>query len=123
MELTECRSIFLRINLILTIQKFIDVLHKTGPPPMANRLSPPILLRRQGNGQHRVKHSSLIFCAAAVLFSVDPMRASAQTDAHQLFAVADYTGQPVDIEAGIGFGLTNATDDLTLKLIVSRDLN
>ena len=42
---------------------------------------------------------------------------------HQLFAVADYSGQPVDIEAGIGFGLTNATDDLTLKLIVSRDLN
>jgi hypothetical protein len=309
MELTECRSIFLRINLILTIQKFIDVLRKTGPPPKTNRLSPPILLRRQGNGQHRVKHSSSIFCAAAVLFSIAPMRASAQTDeiqvydgriapvgtfnltihdnyivsgsktpafpgglipdksfngvpewaygvtdwfeaglylplysitpskgaelngyklralfvepdaadktfvyginfefsfnskhwdldrytseirpilgwhlgkmdlifnpildnsyhgiggldfapstrlaynfssswavaaeeyddfgplrrfyapskqTHQLFAVADYSGLPVDIEAGIGFGLTNATDDLTLKLIVSRDLN
>ena len=45
------------------------------------------------------------------------------TVAHKLFAVADYTGLPVDIEAGIGFGLTNATDDLTLKLIVSSDLN
>jgi hypothetical protein len=29
----------------------------------------------------------------------------------------------VNIEAGIGFGLTNASDKVTLKLMVSRDLN
>ncbi len=42
---------------------------------------------------------------------------------HQLFAVVDHTGGPVDIEAGVGFGLTTATDKLTFKLILSRDLN
>ncbi len=41
---------------------------------------------------------------------------------HQLFAVVDYSG-PVSVEGGIGFGLTPASDDLTLKLILSRDLN
>ena len=42
---------------------------------------------------------------------------------HQLFAVVDYTGKPIDIEVGVGFGLTAGTDRLTLKLILSRDLN
>ena len=48
-------------------------------------------------------------------------RASQQT--HQLFAVIDYNGKPINVEGGIGFGLTSATDRLTLKLILSRDLN
>jgi hypothetical protein len=47
----------------------------------------------------------------------------ADKQTHQLFLVVDYTGKPVDVEAGIGFGLTGATDRLTLKLILSRDLN
>jgi hypothetical protein len=42
---------------------------------------------------------------------------------HQLYAVVDRTGGPFDVEAGIGFGLTDASDRLTLKVIVSRDLN
>jgi hypothetical protein len=42
---------------------------------------------------------------------------------HQLFGVFDYGGKPWTIEGGIGFGLTSATDDLVLKLILSRDLN
>jgi hypothetical protein len=42
---------------------------------------------------------------------------------HQLFAVVDYSGAPMDVEAGIGFGLTPASDNLVLKLILSRDLN
>lgn len=42
---------------------------------------------------------------------------------HQLFAVADYSGAPMDVEAGIGFGLTPASDKLVLKLILSKDLN
>jgi hypothetical protein len=42
---------------------------------------------------------------------------------HELFGVIDYNGKPINIEAGIGFGLTPATDHLTLKLILSRDLN
>lgn len=42
---------------------------------------------------------------------------------HQLYAVVDRVGNPLDIEFGVGFGLTNASDKLTLKLLVSRDLN
>ncbi len=42
---------------------------------------------------------------------------------HQLFAVFDYGGKPWSIEGGVGVGLTNATDHLVLKLILSRDLN
>jgi hypothetical protein len=41
----------------------------------------------------------------------------------QLFGVVDYTGGTVEIEAGLGRGLTNAADRLVFKLIVSRDLN
>lgn len=42
---------------------------------------------------------------------------------HQLFAVADWKGDSLSVEGGIGFGLTPATDDLVLKLILSKDLN
>ncbi|MES2294077.1 MAG: hypothetical protein V4527_12320 [Pseudomonadota bacterium] len=41
---------------------------------------------------------------------------------HQLWAVADYTGDPISIEAGIGAGLTPATDDLAVKLMFMSDL-
>jgi hypothetical protein len=43
--------------------------------------------------------------------------------AHQLFAVVDHTGGFLDVEAGVGFGLTDASDAFQLKLILSRDLN
>ena len=36
---------------------------------------------------------------------------------------AQQNGAPVSIEAGLGFGLTPATDHLVLKLILSKDLN
>ncbi len=42
---------------------------------------------------------------------------------HQLFAVLDRTGGAVDVEAGIGFGLTSGSDRLTFKLLLSCDLN
>jgi hypothetical protein len=42
---------------------------------------------------------------------------------HQLFGVIDRSTKLFDIEAGIGFGLTSASDKVTLKLILSRDLN
>jgi hypothetical protein len=41
---------------------------------------------------------------------------------HQAYGVVDWSGR-VDIEAGVGFGLTGATDTVTLKLMVSKDLN
>jgi hypothetical protein len=43
--------------------------------------------------------------------------------AHQLYGVVDRTWRGWDIEAGVGFGLTDASDRLTLKLILARDLN
>lgn len=42
---------------------------------------------------------------------------------HQLFAVADWAGEALSVEGGIGFGLTSATDHVVLKLILSKDLN
>jgi hypothetical protein len=43
--------------------------------------------------------------------------------AHQIFGVVDRTWKDWDIEAGVGVGLTDASDRLTFKLILSRDLN
>jgi hypothetical protein len=43
--------------------------------------------------------------------------------AHQLYGVVDRAWRGWDIEAGVGVGLTDASDRLTLKLILSRDLN
>jgi hypothetical protein len=42
---------------------------------------------------------------------------------HQLFGVIDHHGKFLDIEFGVGYGLTDASDRWTLKLILSRDLN
>jgi hypothetical protein len=42
---------------------------------------------------------------------------------HQLFGVFDYGGKAWSIEGGVGIGLTEATDHLVLKLILSHDLN
>jgi len=41
---------------------------------------------------------------------------------HQLFGVLDYKSRLVNIEAGVGFGLTSASDRMVVKLMVSRDL-
>ena len=43
--------------------------------------------------------------------------------AHQLYGVVDHTTKSLEIEAGVGIGLTDASDRMTLKLILSRDLN
>jgi hypothetical protein len=48
---------------------------------------------------------------------------SASEQSHQIWAVVDHSSKIVNIEAGVGFGLTSASDKLTLKLMVSRDLN
>ncbi len=48
--------------------------------------------------------------------------APTRAQSHQAFAVVDHSGKTWDIEAGVGVGLTDASDKLTLKLIVARDL-
>ena len=47
----------------------------------------------------------------------------ASQQSHQLFGVVDYAGMPIDVEFGIGAGLTKASDNLAIKLILSMDLN
>ena len=42
---------------------------------------------------------------------------------HQVYGIVGRSGPPFEVEAGVGFGLTPASDKLTLKLILSRDLN
>jgi hypothetical protein len=41
---------------------------------------------------------------------------------HQLYTVVDRSSKILDVEFGIGFGLTPASDNLALKLLVSKDL-
>src|SRR5258706_6360187 len=42
---------------------------------------------------------------------------SRKNQEHNLFAVTDYAGKLIDVEAGIGFGLTKTSDKLVLKTI------
>jgi len=48
---------------------------------------------------------------------------SAHDQSHQVWGVVNHESKFVSIEAGIGFGLTASSDRVTLKLMVSRDLN
>ncbi len=49
--------------------------------------------------------------------------ASATQQSHQIWEVFNHAGKYVNIETGIGFGLTASSDKVTLKLMLSRDLN
>ena len=42
---------------------------------------------------------------------------------HEIWAVMDHDGKTVNIEAGVGVGVTAGADRLTFKLMISRDLN
>jgi hypothetical protein len=42
---------------------------------------------------------------------------------HMLYGVVNHTMRFLEIEAGVGFGLTSATDKVTLKLLLIKDLN
>ncbi|MBX7186423.1 MAG: hypothetical protein K1Y01_14890 [Vicinamibacteria bacterium] len=41
---------------------------------------------------------------------------------HNLYAVVDHAGKTWDFEFGVGFGLNDASDKLTFKMILARDL-
>ena len=53
-----------------------------------------------------------------------PLRQFLPTDqqSHQLFAVIDYKSEQFNVEAGLGFGMTPASDGLVAKLMISKDL-
>ncbi|HLI22662.1 MAG TPA: hypothetical protein VKV32_16175 [Stellaceae bacterium] len=46
--------------------------------------------------------------------------AGLRNEQQELFAVADYTGEPLDAEAGIGHGFTAGSDGLILKLMLTK---
>jgi hypothetical protein len=46
----------------------------------------------------------------------------ADQQSQQLFGVIDYKGEPFNIEVGLGFGLTSASDRLVAKVMLWRDL-
>jgi hypothetical protein len=48
---------------------------------------------------------------------------SSNKQSHQLYGVVDHNTKFLNIEFGVGFGLTDASDNVTLKLMLSRDLN
>jgi len=48
---------------------------------------------------------------------------STREQSHQMYAVIDHTTKLLNLEVGVGFGLTSSSDKVTLKLMVSRDLN
>ena len=54
-----------------------------------------------------------------------PLRDFYATDQqfHEVWAVTDHSGKSLYIETGVGFGLTQGADKLTLKLLLSHDLN
>jgi hypothetical protein len=42
---------------------------------------------------------------------------------HEVWVVMDHNAKILNIEAGVGVGITGGADRLTLKLMLSRDLN
>lgn len=56
---------------------------------------------------------------------VGPLRHFYQPDQefHEVWAVMDHETKFLNIETGVGFGVTPAADKLTFKLMLSRDLN
>ncbi len=48
---------------------------------------------------------------------------SGNEQSHQLFGVVDHSSKFLDVQVGVGFGLTDASDKFTVKVILSRDLN
>jgi hypothetical protein len=42
---------------------------------------------------------------------------------HEVWAVMDHSGKVLNIETGVGVGVTSGADKLTFKLMLSRDLN
>jgi hypothetical protein len=49
--------------------------------------------------------------------------AGASDQVHQIYGVVNHTTKFMEIEAGIGVGVTSSSDKLTIKLLLSKDLN
>ncbi len=47
----------------------------------------------------------------------------ASEQAHMIYGVVNHTMKYLEVEAGVGVGVTSATDKLTIKLLLIKDLN
>ncbi len=63
--------------------------------------------------------------AAEEYADIGPLRdfSPAGSQSHQIYGVLNHSSKWMDIEVGVGFGLTAASDKVTIKLLLSRDLN
>ena len=48
---------------------------------------------------------------------------SASDQAHMIYGVVNHTFKFLEVEAGVGIGVTSATDKVTMKLLLIKDLN
>lgn len=48
---------------------------------------------------------------------------AAHDQVHMIYGVVDHTMKLFEFEAGVGVGMTSATDSVTLKLLIIKDLN
>jgi hypothetical protein len=48
---------------------------------------------------------------------------TARDQSHMAYAVINHNSKFLNVEFGVGFGLTHASDKVTMKLMLSRDLN
>jgi hypothetical protein len=75
----------------------------------------------------RVAYNFSPKCALAVeeYGDIGPLRDFYPTSkqSHQIYAVFNHGSKRINIEVGVGFGLTAASDKMTFKLMLSRDLN
>jgi hypothetical protein len=63
--------------------------------------------------------------AAEEYADLGPLRhfESAHDQFHEIWAVMDHNGKYLNIETGVGIGVTSGADKLTFKLMLSRDIN
>jgi hypothetical protein len=57
------------------------------------------------------------------LNELNPEMFSAHDRRDQVWGVANHSGNAINIETGIGFGVTSSSDRVTLKFMITRDLN
>ena len=48
---------------------------------------------------------------------------SASDQAHMIYGVVNHAFKFLEVEAGVGIGVTSATDKVTMKLLLIKDLN
>ncbi|HWC72746.1 MAG TPA: hypothetical protein VG454_02340 [Gemmatimonadales bacterium] len=93
--------------------------------PLDVIINPIVDVSYEGSDNVAFAPASRVACnlSRAWAFAVEEYDDFGAQPTHQLYGVVDHATKTLDLEAGVGFGLTDASDKLTFKLILSRDLN